>query len=56
METQFGLRSDVQKMIDTVNSVDGLRNIFALYKDECDEKALLQACQEKKTRKMGVGG
>lgn len=49
MEQQFGLRSDVQKMIDTVNSVDGLRNIFALYKDECDEKALLQACQEKKT-------
>ena len=49
MEQQFGLRSDVQKMIDTVNSVEGLRNIFALYKDECDEKALLQACQEKKT-------
>ena len=48
MEQQFGLRSDVQKMIDTVNSVEGLRNIFALYKDECDEKALLQACQAKK--------
>lgn len=49
VKEQFGLRSEVQKMIDTVNSVEGLRNIFALYKDECDEKALLQACQEKKT-------
>ena len=49
VKEQFALRSDVQKMIDTVNSVEGLRNIFALYKDECDEKALLQACQEKKT-------
>lgn len=46
------LREDLQRMIDTVNSVDGLRNIFALYKDECDEQVLLQACQEKKT-KMG---
>lgn len=52
VKEQFGLRSDVQKMIDTVNSVEGLRNIFALYKDECDEKALLQACQIKK-QEMG---
>lgn len=48
VKEQFELRSDVQKMIDTVNSVEGLRNIFVLYKDECDEKALLQACQAKK--------
>lgn len=52
VKEQFELRSDVQKMIDTVNSVEGLRNIFALYKDECDEKALLQACQIKK-QEMG---
>lgn len=52
VKEQFELRSDVQKMIDTVNSVEGLRNIFALYKDECDEKALLQACQTKK-QEMG---
>lgn len=47
---QVNIRPDVQKMIDTVNSVDGLRNIFALYKDEIDEQALLQACQLKKTQ------
>lgn len=52
VKEQFGLRSDVQKMIDTVNSVDGLRNIFALYKDEIDEQALLQVCQKKK-QQMG---
>lgn len=48
MTEQINVRPDVQKMIDTVDSVDGLRNIFVLYKDECDEKALLQACQCKK--------
>lgn len=52
MSEPKSLREDLQRMIDTVNSVDGLRNIFALYKDECDEQVLLQACQEKKT-KMG---
>lgn len=48
----IALRSDIQKMIDTVNSIDGLRNIFVLYKDECDEQVLSQACQAKKD-KMG---
>lgn len=48
MAEQVNIRPDVQKMIDTVNSVDGLRNIFTLYKDEIDEQALLQACQKKK--------
>lgn len=52
MAEQVNIRPDVQKMIDTVNSVDGLRNIFALYKDEVDEQALLQACQKKK-QQMG---
>lgn len=52
MAEQVNIRSDVQKMIDTVNSVDGLRNIFALYKDEIDEQALLHACQKKK-QQMG---
>lgn len=52
MAEQVNIRPDVQKMIDTVNSVDGLRNIFALYKDEIDEQALLQACQKKK-QQMG---
>lgn len=48
MTTQVNVRPDIQKMIDTVDSVDGLRNIFVLYKDECDEKVLAQACQQRK--------
>lgn len=48
MTMQVNVRPDIQKMIDTVDSVDGLRNIFVLYKDECDEKVLTQACQQRK--------
>ena len=50
MKEQVALKVDIQNAINKASSVDNLRNIYVLYKDECDEVALKMACQEKKNQ------
>lgn len=52
MHEQVSVRADIEAKVRGSQSIEQLRNIYALYKDECDESALAGLCAAKK-KEMG---